>query len=335
MMPSEAIKIIGTTAEDDYILQPTRHADQYDGAAPAFVALLRSGKLSGIAGDYQHRDELAIHAQRYYTTLMERANLAVLATAVLSAFMMSTQILGANWPDARWAVTAFGVLSAVSGAFAAMWLYRVREGKLLEAWMKSRAAAETARLSYFAALAEPPAQGAPDPGFDLLRLEYFRRYQLEVQKNYYRLRGADHQRAADKTLRLGSYAISLSTLSATMSASLAVTGGTAAAAALAAVAVVGAALSAYAGASEAMSQNRRNAERYDRSFTALNGLGARLDEVRSAVAGGNTKALTEFVAAVNDQISLEHRQWLEASEATKAAAARLEDALRKAAGKKD
>jgi hypothetical protein len=41
----------------------------------------------------------------------------------------------------------------------------------------------------------------------------------------------------------------------------------------------------------------------------------------------NHQALAEFVAAVNDQISLEHRQWLEATEATREAMAKLDEAL--------
>jgi len=84
-------------------------------------------------------------------------------------------------------------------------------------------------------------------------------------------------------------------------------------------------------AQEATSQDRRNAERYDRTLSALDAVGARIDEVRTAVAGGNHQALVEFVSVVNDQVSLEHRQWLAASEATKGAAAKLDDALGKTA----
>jgi hypothetical protein len=51
--------------------------------------------------------------------------------------------------------------------------------------------------------------------------------------------------------------------------------------------------------------------------------------VRNAVAAGNRQALTEFASAVNEQISLEHRQWLEATEATRTAVAKLDEALSK------
>jgi hypothetical protein len=57
------------------------------------------------------------------------------------------------------------------------------------------------------------------------------------------------------------------------------------------------------------------------------GLEGRPDEVQNAVSKGNHQALAEFVAAVNDQISLEHGQWLEATEATREAMAKLDEAL--------
>jgi hypothetical protein len=49
--------------------------------------------------------------------------------------------------------------------------------------------------------------------------------------------------------------------------------------------------------------------------------------VAGTVSKGNHQALAEFVAAVNDQISLEHGQWLEATEATREAMAKLDEAL--------
>jgi hypothetical protein len=49
--------------------------------------------------------------------------------------------------------------------------------------------------------------------------------------------------------------------------------------------------------------------------------------VRSSVGKRNRQAFVKFVAAVNDQMSLEHYRGLEGSEAAKAATARLDEAL--------
>ncbi|HEX7210209.1 MAG TPA: hypothetical protein VF241_04770 [Propionibacteriaceae bacterium] len=49
--------------------------------------------------------------------------------------------------------------------------------------------------------------------------------------------------------------------------------------------------------------------------------------MRGGIAAGSTSVLGEYVTAVQDQLSLEHRQWLEAAENMQAAVARLEKAL--------
>jgi hypothetical protein len=49
--------------------------------------------------------------------------------------------------------------------------------------------------------------------------------------------------------------------------------------------------------------------------------------VRLGIAAGSTSVLGEYVAAVQDQLLLEHRQWLEGAETMQAAVARLKKAL--------
>jgi hypothetical protein len=332
-LQTRARAVIGTQGDDDYVLDPTKHAAEYAESAPEFSDLLGSARLSIIAKRYKQRDDQAGEAQQEYKWAVERANLAVLATAVFSALMMAAQIVSGEWSLPPWTIGALGLLSALCGALATMWLYAVRQGKLLERWMTARANAETARLSYFTAVAEP-GDAPPDAALDLLKLEYFCRYQYDVQTSYYRNRGRKHDQAARRNLSIGSAAVLLSAGAAGISGVVgATTNGTATA--FGALGVIGAALASYAAARETVSQDQRNAERYDRTHTALESIGGeRLDRVRTAVAQGNAQALIEFVAAVNEQISLEHRQWVESSEATKAAVAKLEDSLQGSDGAK-
>ena len=106
----------------------------------------------------------------------------MLATGVLGASIMVAGILeearddGDLWP----LLLVLGLCALVSGALASMWLFRAREGNLVEAWMSGRAHAESARLEYFATLVRLE-NGPSDPPLGLLKLEYFRRYQLDVQ----------------------------------------------------------------------------------------------------------------------------------------------------------
>ena len=52
-------------------------------------------------------------------------------------------------------------------------------------------------------------------------------------------------------------------------------------------------------------------------------------DVRVAAAMGATAVVEEFVTAVHEQLSLEHRQWLEGGESTRSAVAKLEEALKR------
>ena len=52
-----------------------------------------------------------------------------------------------------------------------------------------------------------------------------------------------------------------------------------------------------------------------------------LDPVAEALTEGNVSAVREFTSAVEEQISNEHRQWLEETEATNTSLARIQTAL--------
>ena len=97
--------------------------------------------------------------------------------------------------------------------------------------------------------------------------------------------------------------------------------------AIAAVAVIAQALASKISNREVVSQDRRNAERYKRVDTTLNGLRGQLDDVRNAVDAGDPDVLADFVEAVHEQLSLEHRQWLEEQREASAAVNRLENRL--------
>jgi hypothetical protein len=60
---------------------------------------------------------------------------------------------------------------------------------------------------------------------------------------------------------------------------------------------------------EAVNQDRRNQERYSRTYETLENLKMRLSKARKSIAGGNEEVLPKLVEAVHEQVSLEHRQW--------------------------
>jgi hypothetical protein len=91
--------------------------------------------------------------------------------------------------------------------------------------------------------------------------------------------------------------------------------------------VIGTALAAFAATREAVNQDRRNAERYGRTLSALEILRGRLDDVRGGVLAGSQEVLEEYVAAVHEQLSLEHREWLSGAESTRSAIGRMDETL--------
>ena len=86
-------------------------------------------------------------------------------------------------------------------------------------------------------------------------------------------------------------------------------------------------MASFATTREAVTQDRRNAERYGRTLAILENLHRKLDRVRAGLAGGRQDLLSEYVAAVHEQLSLEHRQWLKKGQDTLSALAKLRDTL--------
>jgi hypothetical protein len=326
---SNAAAVIGAGRPDDYLLMPIEHAERLRAAAPKLAALLTRSAPMELARQYAEADAEAVAAEATFKRWVGRANWTVLVTATVSAGLMAVGLLAGRLDGlTRPLLGVLALVGVATGALASMALFRVKEGRLLEDWLTARAQAETKRLSYFTWLVEQSASPV-DIELELLKLEYFRRYQLDLQIAYYRTRRTDHRRSAERTLSIAAWAV---VLAAIASGTAGVLGAAVVTewAALGSVAVFGAALQAFAAAREAMNQDRRNAERYKRSAVALQGLRERLDDVRGGIAAGSPSVLVEYVAAVQDQLSLEHRQWLEAAESTRAGVARLDKALQSA-----
>ena len=212
-----------------------------------------------------------------------------------------------------------------------MWLTQVEGDQLFERWMGNRARAETSRLELFrlAATTEPIKSSASGSGLPLplLQLEYFRRYQFDVKKTYYECRGQEHREDSSKAVRLGSYAALAAMLGSALAAGL----GTFSSelASIAVLGVVGTALSSLAANRESLGQHKRNAERYRHTLDMLEAIGTDLDRVRDAAAAGDADTVAKFVDAVNDELILEHRQWLKEMEGASKPVRELKQALKK------
>jgi len=323
-----AIDALGYAENEDYKIAPTLHAEAMKGRVPALAVILQRHDIVQAAEKYEECDRDARKAQIRFKQLSSRSHWAVLVTASVGVLFMLLCALFDNTVLAKqqWLFVLLGVAGVVVGALGTMWIARIRNGGLLEEWMHNRARSETRRLAYFFAVTRPhETLEASDVPIRLLQLEYFRRYQLEVQMAYYKSRGCDHRKSSRKTLALSGWAVFVSMV-ATGAAGVLGAWWTPLAA-IGALAVLGSALSSYASSIEAVNQDSRNAERYARTRESLENIEARLHEVREAVAGGSQEAFDRFVEAIHEQLSLENRQWLSGAEARSAGITALEQSL--------
>jgi hypothetical protein len=258
-----------------------------------------------------------------FRTSAGRANIAALITASAGAIILVLALFDA--PGA--VLLGVGIAGAVIGATGAFLTQRLKQQNMLQRWMVSRADAETQRQAYFerVVLVEEPGGNAGIP-LAVLQLEYFRRFQLDVQLRYYDDKQRKARRAADRTIAYAAGATFFGALSTGLAGLLG--SGNPDWAGLAALGILGTSLASYSAVREAIGQDARNAARFEQTRVALRDLYAHLDEVRDAVASGNRAALHEFVTAAHDNLSLEHRQWLREAELAHNGLARLEQVLR-------
>ena len=314
----QAVRSIAENAPDDYKIAPLAHASQLRQRAPTLAKVLESARVKAAAESYQLADQEAVDAQARFKSVSSRARWAVVVAACFTGSLLAVGSLGtALGASQQSAATLLAFAGLISGVAAGVWLNQIGSGKLLEQWMTKRAEAESHRLRYFSRVSEPSG----DPETSLLQLEYFRRFQLDVQRTYYRARGRGHKNASARAVTTASWSM----------------GGVALAnglvlqgvewAGIAALGVAAQAFSSLVTNREAANQDTRNSERYERTWQTLQKLTERLDEVRQATALGNKDALPLFVESVHEQLSLEHRQWIEGGEQISSALAGLNKTL--------
>jgi len=290
------------------------HAGQFSDEAPELAWILKSAELEGVADKYDECDKDAIAVQDKFKLYSERARRWVFLTACCSALLLAVATLFGQPDQEPLARTLFIVLSIaaiVFGFLASTHIKLVENMKLLENWMKKRANAEMQRLDYFNRFinCKLSDESASDPVFmRLLQLEFFRRFQLDMQLSYYTQRGKQHGAIAEKAATISTWAMGAAGLAAGIAGFL----GSSLHPKWAAIAGFGFICQAFATNvlnREAINQDRRNEERYGRTKDVLKNLRMRLDKVRAQVAAGNPVVLAKYVEAVHEQLSLEHRQW--------------------------
>jgi hypothetical protein len=328
----KASDVLGRNEEGDYILEPVAHAEMFKDVAPELSSVLGSSEAKGLAEEYEIWNSRAIEAQQKFDVWSNRALWSIFLAACSSAALLTVGGLRNVAPDkAKLFVLLFALGAVAASSLAAACLNRIRSGRLLEVWMANRAEAEMFRLEYFSQVTRmrSPRESSSAIPLPLLLLEYFRRFQLDVQLSYYETRGRQQGRDAEKSLTLTSWAM-LGVAAANGAAGVLVAQVDPLWSSLAGLAIAAQAFASLLASKEAFHQGRRNSERYERTRRALSELRRKLDEVRQRIFTGEASVLDRFVEAVHEQLSLEHRQWTETFKHSSAALVRLEQELQAA-----
>jgi hypothetical protein len=256
----------------------------------------------------------------------------VLVVAICSAGILATSSLASGGDlsgalGVRATIVAFGLAGLFVGTAGTVYMSLLNSRGVLRSWLKARGAAETVRADYVDAVvaADPPASQDGVTWTHLLKLEYFRRYQLDVQYAYFGRRGQDHEQAAQRSSVSVTWALGIVGLANGAAGLLGVWD--LRWSAIAALAVVAQAVADRSKTMETLSQNRSNADVYEQLHRALGKMRSKYDDVRDLVITGKVEALTEYVNAVHELMASERARWSDTMSGAEAGMARLQQRL--------
>ncbi len=326
---NQIIEAIGSNAPEDYILAPQTHAEKYHKSLPELSHILKKSNVKHFANEYKINDRKAIDAQSKFKKFSSLSRLFIFLTAVFSTtLLISGSLSGIDFIDnnLKWfpglLLMISTVLAILFGAISTALLKIIKDRKLLEKWMELRSEAEELRINYFKEMASTDELKI---SIDYLTvLEYFRRYQLDIQLNYYSFRATQLENKSNIALNI------LAILAAIVLVINGITGMLGLEwSSLAALAIIIQNYAFMINNKELNDQNARNAERYSRTRSVLSKLKSQIDDVRKAITQDDTSILFKFINAVQEPISLENRQWLKSMRSSSMAIDELEKQLEK------
>ena len=322
----QAIKAIGPMQDDDWKIDPVAHVSQLGSEAPELCAVLQRSEVSRTAAEYVDKGREAVRSQKCYVRTAERANQAILVSGCIAALVMCLGTLINDDKDLSWWFAILGILGIGTGALAAMWLSRVRDGEMLRHWTHSRARAEAMRLDYFrAVLQAEPGENDNPTRLTLLKLEYFRRFLLDSQLSYFRVRTGQHQESADRCLSQTTRWTCIATVMTGSAGLLAAKFPDLAA--LAAGGIAATAVASMFSNREFLSQHQANSQRYSNTREKLFDIAKQLTATRELILTGHAEVLRSIYEATREVLMSEHSQWLEGTKRIDLAIERLEGQL--------
>jgi hypothetical protein len=311
----EAEAAIGEWQSEDWRLAPRSQAKLLPAEARQLTEVLVSAELDVIKQSHDLADSDAVAAQIEYKSAGRRAIWLYSAAAIFGALVLyaSTEAAAGSFIATVGAKARIPllVLQALSLGGAAYYTYLLRENAPFERWMGSRANAELERRRLFEELvaASPlPKKNADEIDLLPLQLEYFRRYHLETQLNYFLERAQHHERAARQFVTGGALLALLTTVAVALGGLASDLGQW-----IAPVALIGVAVPVLVAANanlKLLSQDRRNAVRYRNAAGKLREKQREITVLRTKARAGEVHDMLNFCTEVCNIISMENSEWL-------------------------
>lgn len=316
-----AKQAVGSDAPSDWQLKPETHALSLPPNAGALKRILERDIFRRTIEAFRIDDAAAVSSRKWYVFYAGWAALLSLVSIVCASTLLT--VFGLNPSKNDPLVTHLSIIIGVSVSLSFILSLLEKWVDPAQKWMASRAAAENERMRLFneVVAANEPVK-ANELALPPLQLEYFRRYQLDVQRRYYEGRGAQHRAVVRWSVGLRIVALLL-VLTASLPQISTLAGYPMAdwlghaidpdlqTRIFVGLSTAGAALQGWLAAQLLMGLDERNAVRYASTAANLIALSGRpLDEAREAAANGDRQAVLGFVALVQEQVSSEHREWI-------------------------
>lgn len=185
---------IGDNKKGDYDLEPDKHAASLPPSAGALRRVLEQPTLLATIAGYETFNARAVQAQSRYKGLCKRLLLAL-------AFALFAGLIAAvlPWSEPYDGYARWGAIVLVYAVMLlAFWSLRsLDRANPYKRWHQQRANAELMRGQLFKTVMDAAPVGPQQQGeIDLLplKLEYVRRYHMDVQRAFYIKRADQHER---------------------------------------------------------------------------------------------------------------------------------------------
>jgi hypothetical protein len=153
-------------------------------------------------------------------------------------------------------------------------------------------------------------------------LEYFRRYQLDIQLAYYQQRSTNMEKKSMNSAIwiavLAGLVIIINGIIGSLGLKFTF---------LVTATLIIQAYSAMISNKESGEQNERNASRYKKQAEDLGRISSSIDRMRASIQNGKTEVIKQFLEAIHQPMRAENQQWLETMQASSGAIEELEKQL--------